>query len=119
MDIGCTPALMPQNGKLTIMLFTKISYSKCRWHVLILLAVIGGALGFGASARRARALSCVAARPWPIALESTASSDPNVDHRSLWPDRLSLAAPPMSHVPGNDVVLMRNDGSGRYVEAKR
>jgi hypothetical protein len=101
------------------MTFADISYSKYRGPVLVLLAVIGGALGFAVSAPRARATTCRIALPWDVTIGSTTSSDPSVDHRPLWPDRLSLSAPPLPGVSDEEVSLVRKDGSGRYVEAKR
>ncbi len=59
--------------------------------MLALIAVMGGLCGFAASASRVAATTCADPNSWGMDLETTTSTDPNVDHRPLWPAQARLS----------------------------
>jgi len=58
---------------------------------LFLVALLGGAAGFAATARRVEACSCVGPE-WSIQRTDVTSSDPNVSHEQNWPEVARLSA---------------------------
>jgi hypothetical protein len=64
-----------------------------RRGALLFVAALGGAAGFGVTARSVDACSC--AQPeWRVVLQSATSSDPNVSHEEFWPAEATLNAYP-------------------------
>jgi hypothetical protein len=61
-----------------------------RLAALCLFALLGGACGFAATARRAQACSCSEPQ-WNVARKSVTSSDPNVSHEASWPSQGTLS----------------------------
>ena len=80
------------------MSFLKQPCEKHRGIGLVVVAVIGGALGFGVAARKAAACLCVSPDIWSLGLESVTSSDPAVDHTKLWPDAAHVIEEPQQVV---------------------
>ena len=57
--------------------------------VWMLIAMVGGLCGFLATAKRAKACSCVLPA-WAVHLKSVTSSDPHVDDSRIWPQEGTL-----------------------------
>ncbi len=63
--------------------------TKRRLGTLFLVALLGGACGFAATARRAQACDC-APPVWVLQRQSVTSSDASVSHGAIWPAQATL-----------------------------
>jgi hypothetical protein len=101
------------------MSFLKQTYEKHRGIALVVVAVMGGALGFAVAARKAAACSCMSPDVWSLSLESVTSSDPAVDHTPLWPDGADLIEEPQRVVFTLRLRGAWSDGSVKEMGAQR
>lgn len=82
---------------------------------LFLVALLGGACGFAATARRAQACDC-ATPQWVLERQSVTSSDASVSHEATWPAQATLLT--YKGYAGIQAIES-SPGELHYLEAKR
>jgi hypothetical protein len=58
---------------------------------LVLMAIVGGIAGFGVTARKVGACSCIQPE-WTLQFQSATASDGTSDHKKYWPTEGGLQA---------------------------